>query len=150
MSLLCLFVASLFAGNVVRRHLVRVAHEQATIRDRGIVPRLALHGREARDLRVLSRRGVYERDVALIAGHDQVVAGEDDLPVTVTTIFPLALASVHIQANENAFVETVNVSVIKNRAIKLVLHVGIFPDRRRSEAVAAALHLDERRALAIA
>src|SRR6185437_12553779 len=78
-----------------------------------------------------------------------MIPGEHDLPVTVAAVFPLALPGVHIKANENSFIETVDVAVMKNRAIELVLHVFAFPDRRRGVTVATPLHFDQRGAFPV-
>src|SRR5690242_5720350 len=78
-----------------------------------------------------------------------MIPGEHDLPVTVAPIFPLALARVHVETNKNPFIKTIDVTIMKNRAIELVLHILVLPDGRRSVRVATALHFNQRRAFSI-
>src|SRR6185436_12672712 len=76
-------------------------------------------------------------------------AGEYDLAVTVAPAFPLALAGVYVETRQDSFIQTIHVAIMKNRAVELVLHVDVFPDGRRGEAVSASLHLHQRGSLAV-
>src|SRR5215213_929352 len=77
-------------------------------------------------------------------------AGEKHLSVAVATALPFTLARLGLNARQYAFVQSVDVPVLKNRAIELVLHRIILPDLARAKTSARARHLDHRRSLAVA
>src|SRR5215510_16567163 len=127
------------------RHLVAIPHEQTPPGNRRIVPGLSFDRLEAGSFGKLIGSGAHQGKLARIGNHDQVTAGENQLTIAVTPPFPLALARIDIEAGQNSLVQTVNVALMKNRAVELVLHVDIFPNR----AGAAAFDFDQRRPFTI-
>jgi len=74
-------------------------------------------------------RGVNEHDVAILGQHNQVIAGEHDLAVSVTAALPLQLASRCIDARQNGLIESVEIAAMQERSAELVLHRAAFPTR---------------------
>ena len=96
------------------------------------------------------RSGADEDDVAGFRQHDDVAAGDDGLTISVAAAFPLQLACRRVDARKDRFVETVEISLVQQRAGELVFHPRVCPDRARREAVAIALDLEHPRTLGIA
>ncbi len=126
----------LLCGEVVAGHLGCVADEQAIVGDGGDVPGLAFEGGEAGDFRELVGSGAHEHEFSAFGDDDEVVAGEQELAVAVAPALPLALACLHVDAGEDAFVQPVDVAVVQDGAIELVLHRVVFPDGARRQALA--------------
>src|SRR5919106_2920123 len=78
-----------------------------------------------------------------------MVAGQYHLAVTVASAFPLALTGVDVETSQNSFIQPVNIPVVKYGAVELVLHVDVFPDRRRGETLPTSLHFHQRGAFAV-
>src|SRR5258708_32821928 len=79
-----------------------------------------------------------------------MTTGEDDLPVAVASALPLARSRVNVQTSQNSFIQTIDVAFIENRAVKLVLHVDVFPHSARRKAVSGTGYFHNRCALSIA
>jgi hypothetical protein len=73
---------------------VIVSDEQDVPDDHGMIPRLALERRDARDLRELIRRCFHQNEVALFGGDEKqvLIREQDDLAVPVSSALPLARA----------------------------------------------------------
>src|SRR5262245_49821069 len=109
-----------------------------------MIPGLALENRETRDLLVPLGRRADEREIAVLGEHDDVAAGEHDLPVAVPSAFPSHVPRRRVEAGENRFIETVDESIVKYRARKPVLHPVVAPDFPHVEPLAFARDFDER------
>src|SRR5438046_5096774 len=98
---------------------------------------------------MLLRRGFHEYKFAGVTNKNQVTTRQQHLPIAVTSALPLPLTRIHVEASENAFIQTIDITLIKNRAVKLVLHVDVFPDGAGTQRGATTRDLDKRRPLAV-
>src|SRR5205085_11969647 len=81
----------------------------------------------ARELFEPVRRRADERQLTLLGQNQQqvLISQKDELAVAVTTVLPLALAVLQINAGENAAVEAEGMTVVKDE----VVEVRLQPDR---------------------
>src|SRR6266404_6471674 len=115
-------------GQPERNHLLPVANQQNIAGKHGVVPGLALHRREPRDLGELAGDRRDKRKFTLLRQHQQqvLVSQQEQLAVAVTSALPLALAVLEVDASENAADEPETMSVVNDE----VIEVGLQPDRR--------------------
>src|SRR5687768_13960219 len=75
---------------------------------------------------------------------------QNHLAVSVAAALPLASSGVDVNTTQNSFVQSVNMTFMKHGAIKLVLHVDVFPECFRGEVIAAAADLKQCRTFTVA
>src|SRR2546423_14578757 len=105
---------TLVGGDVIGGHLIRVAHEKLATGNSRDIPRFAFDSCEARDFGILLRRSFYEGQLSAITRNYQMTAGQDDLPIAVAPALPLPRSSIYIQTSQNPFIQSVDVTFIKN------------------------------------
>src|SRR5712692_106842 len=115
-------------GQPERGHLLAVANQQAVADQNRVVPGLALHRRDPRDLRELVGDRPDQHQLAFLRQHQQqvLVAKQDELAVAVASAFPLALAVLEVDAREYAAVEAEGMAIVNDE----VVEVGLQPERR--------------------
>src|SRR5687767_12745262 len=74
------------------RHLHHVPHQQFSIRDRWMIPRLAGDRLEAHQFFVPFRSRLHEGKLAVARENHEMSVGEEQLSVTVASILPFAFA----------------------------------------------------------
>src|SRR5436190_17661750 len=79
-----------------------------------------------------------------------MATGEKKLAVAIAAIFPFTLASRRIEAGQNFFVQSVDVTIPKDRVRKFVFQKLIPPEFVAAEALGALDNLDCRAACSIA
>src|SRR6266851_1879387 len=115
-------------SNVERGHLAQVAHEQTAVDYDRMIPCLPRDGGKPGHLAITLRRGDHQCDVPVLGEYDQVIAGEQDLAISVAAAFPLLLPGCRVEAGENGFVEPIDMTVVQDGARELVLHSRVEPD----------------------
>ncbi len=117
--------------NVKTRHLHRVPHQQPPVSHCRMVPGLALKRSELRQLQSPFRYRFDQGQLSISAQDDQVAAGQQQLPVTIPSVFPFAFARLRVEARQNVFIQTVNAALPINRAREFVFQPLVLPDRAR-------------------
>ncbi len=92
----------------------------------------------------------HECEVTVLGQHDQVVAREHHLTVSVASALPFELTGLGIDRREDAFIETVDHTVAQNGSGESILHPVVPPDLAHREVIAASAQLDHRGASTIA
>src|ERR1700681_1388489 len=112
-------------GQPERDHLLPVANQQNVAGQRRVVPGLALHRREPRDLGELVGNRRDTRKLALPRQHQQqvLVTQQEQLAVAVASALPLALAVLEVDASEDAAVEPEGMAVVYDE----VFEIGLKP-----------------------
>ena len=95
------------------------------------------------------RRRLKDYDVAGFRQHENVIAREEGLAVTITAALPLALAGSRVDAREDAFVEPVDVMVIEHGAIEAILQIPGLPDRTSGKAFGCRCDLQQYRTVVV-
>src|SRR5436190_8457315 len=108
--------------------LAFISHEQILPGQRRRVPGLLVEDRKSRQFAQLLWIGVDQNHVARLGGHEQQIAHENFLAVTVAALLPFQLAIGRIYANHNPIIKAVNESVAMNYVGELGFKAIRFPE----------------------
>src|SRR5215203_1685240 len=114
-----------------------------------MIPGLALDRREPVELLVALRRRLYEHQLPSFGYDNDVIAGQEGLPVTVAAALPFQIPGCGVDARQNRLVQTVDVALVQEGAGELVLHPGVPPHRAGRQPLAGARYLEHRGALTV-
>src|SRR5262245_31463640 len=104
-----------------RGHLFPVADKQGVTCKHRVIPRFALDGGHARELREFVSGCRNQRELAFFRSHQQqiLIRQEQQLPVAVAAALPFALAVSEIDAGENGPVEAERMAVVNDEVVEV-------------------------------
>src|ERR1051325_6222696 len=102
-------------------HFGRIANEQQAVIDGRNVPCPAFDRGKSRQFLVAMGCRTNEYHVALLRHHDQMTDGQQQRAISIAAALPLQFAGPGVYARENGFIETVDVSLIKDGGIEFIL-----------------------------
>src|SRR5207248_10865644 len=105
----------------------------------------AVNRRHAGEFPKLLGSGGDEHELTILGDHDEVVPGQEQLPMSVAAALPLEGARRGVEAGEDALVQTVNEPAMQNRAGLTIFHAVATPDLADLEPVPGLGQLDDGR-----
>src|SRR5262249_3767169 len=95
-----------------------------------VVPRLALEGvREVSQLMTPRWRRLHQRQLPPFAEYHQQIPRQQYLPVAVTLAPPFPFAGLRVQAHQRSLTQPVEVSLVRDRIVKLAGQAFVLPQR---------------------
>src|SRR5258706_414130 len=83
---------------------------------------------------MLRRGGSNQCEFTVTRKYDEMPVRQEQLAIAIAPRFPFSLAGRGFQAGKDVFIQSINKTVVKNRARELILEVLILPNRMRRKS----------------